>query len=136
LELLQAENGVSSAETADAYMLLPLVFMVIVGTVILQGGTAKLLARLLKVERQEPQGALFVGANEPARFIARYLHSQGVYVLLVDTSNANITDARREGLRVYEGNILKDNIIEELDTGYTGRLIALTPNSEINMLAC
>ena len=136
LELLHADEGVSPMESADAHMLLPLVFLMILGTVVIQGGSAKFVAKWLKVKRQDPRGILFVGANEPARFLAKYLQRKKIPVLLIDTSNANIIDARNQGLQVYEGSILKDNFMEELDVTYIGKLIALTSSSEINMLAC
>ncbi|MGK7395925.1 MAG: cation:proton antiporter [Candidatus Cyclobacteriaceae bacterium M3_2C_046] len=136
LELIRAESGVSASESADANMILPLVFMMIIGTVIIQGGSAKYVAKWLGVERQDPQGVLFVGASEPARYIAKYLQEHGVTVLLVDTSHANILDSKNMGLNVHEGSVLKDNILEELDTSFTGRLMSLTSSSEINMLAC
>lgn len=136
LELMNAESGVSPNESADASMLLPLVFMMIIGTVIIQGGSAKFVAKWLKVDRQDPSGIIFVGANEPARFLAKYLLDRGISVLLIDTSHSNIVDARNQNLPVYEGSILKDNILEEMDFTFAGRLVALTSSSEINMLAC
>ena len=136
LELLHAEEGVSIMEGIDANMLLPLVFLVILGTVVIQGGSAKFVAKWLNVKRQDPRGVLFVGANEPARFLAKYLQKKNIPVLLIDTSHANIVDARNQGLPVYEGSILKDNIMDEMDVTYIGKLIALTSSSEINMLAC
>jgi len=138
IELLNGEAGagISASESADASMLLPLVFLMIIGTVIVQGGSAKFVAKWLKVERQTPNGILFVGANEAARFLANYLQNQQVPVILVDTSHSNITDARNLGLTAYEGSILKENVTEEMDYSSTGRLVALTSSSEINMLAC
>ncbi len=138
IELLNGEAGanISASESADATMLLPLVFLMIIGTVIVQGGSAKFVAKWLKVERQTPNGILFVGANEAARFLANYLQQHQVPVILVDTSHSNVTDARNLGLIAYEGSILKENVTEEMDYSITGRLVALTSSSEINMLAC
>ncbi len=136
LELASAENGVSNAESLDASMLLPLVFMMIVGTVIIQGSSAKLVANWLGVGRVDPQGVLFIGANQVARKLAAFLKQHGVPVYLTDTNHANIVQARMENLPAYEGNVLKDDILEELDLSHMGRVIALTSNNEINMLAC
>ncbi len=129
-------NSENSAIAAQAELILPLTFLVIVGTVVLQGATAKPLARALKVEREEPKGYLIAGANEVARFIADIIRECNIPVMMVDISSANIKEARKQGFEVYEGNIVGDRIFEELDLTSIGRLLALTPNTEINALAC
>lgn len=121
--------------TEQAELILPLTFLVIVGTVILQGATAKPLAKVLKVEREEPQGYLMAGANENARFLAEFLRDQGVEVLMVDTSKPNLREARKNGFQTHDGSILSDSIFEELDLTNMGKLLALTSSAEINSLS-
>jgi NhaP-type Na+/H+ or K+/H+ antiporter len=133
---LQLTNGESSSiSTEQAELILPLTFLMIVGTVVLQGASAKPLAKLLKVEREDPTGFLIVGANENARFIARFLADHNLDVLLADTSKPNLAEAKKQGFEVYEGNILSDNVFEELDLTNLGHLMALTSSAEINSLA-
>lgn len=134
LEIIN-DPSVSLAEREDAALLLPLTFMIIVGTVILQGGSAKLVLKWLKLERREPQGIVFVGANEAARFIASYLKQQNVPVILADTSHVNIVESKAKGLPVFEGSILSDDALEDLEIADKGRLFAMTSNTEINGLA-
>lgn len=129
-------RGGSSELVADSALLVPLVFMIITGTVIIQGSTAKWVARLLKVDITQPTGILFVGANEVSRFIAKYLKEQGVPVLLTDTARSNIQEAQSIGLPVFEGSIFSEKTIEELDLSNIGQMFALTSNSEVNSLAC
>lgn len=120
----------------DAQYLLSLTFLIILGTVILQGSTAKLVAKLLGVLRKEPKGVLFLGANEAARFIAKYLQNQGVQVLLADTAKSSTVEARSMGLQVYNGSLLSEGILEEdLDLNPYGQFYAMTSNTEINILA-
>ncbi len=133
LQLSNSEGTTIDSEQAE--LILPLTFLIIVGTVVLQGATAKPLAKLLKVERAEPTGFLIAGANENSRFLARFLNSNGITVLLADTSQANIREAKRMGFEVYEGNILGDSIFDDLDLTNIGRLLALTSSSEVNNLA-
>lgn len=128
-------SGVTSGQAAEAAMLLPLTFMTIVGTVVLQGLTAKRLSNFLKVGRTPPSGVLFLGANEIARFMAKYLQQRGIYVMLGDTSVYNIREARNQGLPVYEGSILSDEAIEDVDFAQFGQLFATTSNADINILA-
>ena len=134
LQLLQ-EGNPNLINQEQAELILPLTFLVIVGTVVLQGSTAKPLARILKVEREEPTGYLIAGANENSRFLGRFLRNSGLEVILADTSKANIREAQRNGFQVYEGNILGDSVFEELDLTSIGKLMALTSSSEINALA-
>ncbi|MDZ7848451.1 MAG: NAD-binding protein [Owenweeksia sp.] len=132
---LTTGSGGSTINTAQAELILPLTFLVIVGTVILQGSTAKPLAKLLKVEREIPRGYLIAGANENARFIAQFLLDQKAEVLLADRSKTNIREAQRKGFKVYEGNILGDSVLDELDLTSIGKLLALTSSAEVNNLS-
>ncbi|MBG4175116.1 sodium:proton antiporter, partial [Pseudomonas aeruginosa] len=54
---------------AQAALLVPLTFLVIIGTVVLQSATARPLARLLKVAEPSPSGYLIVGATPVGRAI-------------------------------------------------------------------
>lgn len=136
LELTMEEGHMSQAEMADSSLILPLVFMFIVGTVVIQGSTAKVVAKWLKVKRKESPGFLFVGANEAARFVAKYLYENNVPVLLADTAQNNLVEAEGMGLRTYGGDILKENLWEEIDLTDMGQLLAFTSNTGINVLAC
>jgi len=135
LQLTSTEYA-HNVESTEAQMLLPLTFLIIVGTVILQGSTAKPVASWLRVLRKVPKGLLLVGANELARNIALKLRDEGYYVVLADTSQTHTTDARALGLETYQGNVLADQIFEELDLTQVGKLLAITSNSGINSSAC
>ncbi len=121
---------------AGAELLEPLVFMVIVGTVVLQGLTAKPIARFLGVAEAEPQGFLIVSANRFAILLADVLTKAGFVVRLVDLNRRNVRLARMAGLDAHEGNILSEFVESELDMSGIGRMFALTSNDEANSLAC
>jgi NhaP-type Na+/H+ or K+/H+ antiporter len=125
-----AEAGYTQAER-----IVPLTFLVIISTVALYGLTAAPLARRLGLAQANPQGLLIVGAHAWARSIAKVLQSAGCRVLLVDTNWANIAAARMDGLPAHHGSILEENALEELPLEGIGRLIAWTPNDEVNALA-
>ncbi|MFG0529435.1 cation:proton antiporter [Pseudomonas sp. yb_2] len=120
----------------DALLLVPLTFAVIIGTVVLQSATARPLARLLKVAEPAPSGFLVVGANEPARAIAKALQHLGCRVLLTDSSWENIRAARMDGLTTYFGNPASQHADAHLDLVGLGHLLGLSPAGEINALAC
>ena len=120
----------------QAELMVPEMFLVIIGTVAVYGLSAAPLGRWLKVAQPNPQGVMIVGAHRWARSIAGVLHAEGVKVLLVDTNRGNISTARLAGLPAHCASILSEYIVDELELGGLGRLLALTHNDEVNSLAC
>jgi hypothetical protein len=126
--------GLEKAGIAGAEKLVPLTFTVIIGTVAFYGLTAAWGARILGISDQNPQGVLFVGAPRWVRQLALALQDQGIRVLLVDTNRSNITAARMEGLPASQTNVLTVNELSEIDLRGIGRVLAVTPNDEVNIL--
>ncbi len=123
------ENGIDGAAT-----IVPLVFAVIVVTVLLASLTAKPLGVRLGVADPDPQGFVLLGAHPVAREIGKLLQDRGLQVLLADTNPSNVTAARQEGLQAYYGSLLSDRSDDQLRLSGIGRLIALTQNEEANAL--
>ena len=123
------QEGVS-----DAARLVPMTFLVILGTVVVYGLTAGPLAQRLGLSSAHPQGVMTLGAHAWGRALALALQDAGLRVLVVDANPSHIAQARMDGLKVYFGNVLADNADEELDLQGIGRLFALTPNDEVNAL--
>lgn len=121
----------------SAARLVPLTFLVIVGTVGVYGLLAPMAARLLRIATPNPQGLLMIGASPWVRAVAGTLHERGVKVVLADSNWANAAAARRQGLRAIYANVLTERALEELELELdgVGRLLALTPNDEVNSLA-
>ncbi|MFZ0547614.1 MAG: cation:proton antiporter [Candidatus Promineifilaceae bacterium] len=127
------ELSVAGIEGTD--QLVGMTFLVIVGTVMLYGLTAAPLARKLGLSEENPQGVLIVGAHQLGRDISRVLHSLGFKVMLVDTNERNIEASRAANLPIFYGNALSEEAIEDIDFAGIGRLLAITPNDEVNALA-
>jgi len=125
-----ADAGLERAEE-----LVPVTFFFIIGTVAIYGLTAVPVARALGVSFPDPQGILFVGATPLARMIGRVLQQEGVPVLLMDTNRANLMSARMEELPTHYGNALSEHALEHLELIGIGRMLAVTPNPEVNSLA-
>ncbi len=125
----------ATAMLADLSKLVPLTFVVIVGTVAFYGLTAGPLARYLGLSERSPQGILIAGADHVARAIGGAVNKEGFRVLLVDTNHENIKEARMLGLPAVNASILSEYAREELNLGGIGRFLALTPNDQVNMLA-
>ena len=120
---------------ADAERIVPVVFLVIVGTVAVYGLTISPVARWLGLALPDPQGVLFIGSQGWARRVAHALQSLGVRVLLIDANARNVRLAKRAGLPAQRANILAEGVIDDLDLSGIGRLLAVTPNDEVNALA-
>jgi len=120
---------------SDSVALVPLTFQVIVGTVAVYGLTAPFLARQLGLAQIKPQGVLIAGAQAWARNIARVLRDQGFVVAMVDSNWSNATEARRSGCQTYYNSVLSENLMADIQLDGIGRLLAMTPNDEVNALA-
>ena len=127
--------GISPELAANAEQLAPVTFLVIVGTVTIYGLSAGPLARWLEIAERDPQGVLFAGSSPLVREIAAVLDQEGFAVLLVDTNQQAIATARMSGLPTCWANICSEYAREEIDVGGLGRLMAMTPNDEVNGLA-
>jgi NhaP-type Na+/H+ or K+/H+ antiporter len=119
------ELGIPGAER-----LVPLTFLVIIGTVALYSLTAKLVGGLLEVVDRQPGGLRIIGANPVARELAKSVAATGVEVQLVASNQSELTKARIEGLQAIRARALDEE--PEADEGIT--LIA-TANDEFNALA-
>jgi len=124
------EIGVENAE-----FLVPLAFTIIIGTVVLQGSTARFIANQLGVADPDDSGFLIIGANPVARMVAKSLNENGFHTLVTDGSWTNIKAARMEGLDTYYGNAVSVHADRHLDLIGLGKVLSLTPQTERNALA-
>ncbi len=81
-------------DVAQARVLAPLTFLIILGTVLIQGGTAKWLANRLGVSEADPQGFLLMGANLLTQELGLMLQKEGFMLRLIDANHINVRQAR------------------------------------------
>lgn len=129
------EGSLSQEIGAVTNQMVPIVFIVIVGTVTFYGLLAAPLARKLGLATKNPRGVLFAGAGQWVRLVAKALKDDGHDVLLLDTNYDNIARAKLEGLSAARANILSEYVEDELELTGLGQLITTTPNDEVNSLA-
>jgi len=110
----------------------PLVFMIVLGTVLLNATTAKMMATLLGVSNNKTDGILFVGANKAARLLAKYLNDNGREVALVDSNSSNVEKSIEIGLKAFEANVYKDDLKDNMELNNMGYMLALTGSSDVN----
>ncbi len=125
-----------SAGYEGAESLVPLTFAVIMATVIIYGLGAGPLARRLGLAESNQQGVLIVGAGPVEQAIAKTLHQSGIAVVVATTNRSDEYRLRMDGYRTFYGNILNEDVDLELELTGIGRLLAVTPNDEVNTLAC
>ena len=119
----------------DSAKIVPIVFLVIIGTIVVYGFLAGPAARWLGLAEAHANGLLIAGAHAVARGLATELESRDVKTLLVDTDPYNVTRAIALGLTARRISVLADDASHDLDLRGIGRLLAFTSNDEVNALA-
>ena len=125
----------ANREVPGAESLIPITFLMVVGTVVIYGLSAAPVANWLGLAQPQPRGVLIVGAHRWAREIAQMLQEPGREIRLVDTNWQNISTARLAGLQAVYASALSEHALDELDLSQIGNLLALTSNDEVNSLA-
>tara|TARA_R110002110_G_scaffold406421_1_gene626450 strand:+ start:278019 stop:279815 length:1797 start_codon:yes stop_codon:yes gene_type:complete len=120
----------------DAELLVPLAFVVIVGTVVVQSLTARPLAKMLGVAMPEAKGVLLIGSNPLSTSIGRILKENDFPVIIGDSNWDSLRPARMAGLKTYYGNALSDHASQVMDLSGIGKLFAVSRNTDFNHLAC
>ncbi|MAM19874.1 MAG: sodium:proton antiporter [Bacteroidota bacterium] len=125
----------ASQGVEDAEYITPLVFMIVLGTVLLNATTARLFAQLVGVFLKNSQGILIIGASTISRLIGSYLKKNNRHVVLVDNNGGNIRKARELGLDAIQENVYSDDLINNIELSDVGYLMAMTGNHEVNLNA-
>ena len=121
---------------SEAVLLVPLTFVIIIGTVVIQSTTAQHIAEFLKVREPSPTGLLIIGAGNVARAIGKELQSRGFKTLITDSTWENIRLARMDGLETYFGNPVSEHADRNLNLSGLGKLLAMSGRLNLDTLAC
>ena len=124
------KQGVEGAE-----YITPLVFMIVLGTVLLNATTARLFAKIVGVFLKSSNAILIVGASSPARLIAGFLKRKGKRVIIIDSNENFINQAIKEDLEALPVNIYDDDLRDNIELNDVGYLIAITGNDAVNSYA-
>ena len=125
-----SRQGVPGAE-----YITPLVFMIVLGTVLLNATTARLFAKLVGVFLKDSRGILIIGASSISRLIAKYLQDNDRHVVLLDSNTDNVRKAKSLGIEALVGNVYSDDLSNNIELSDIGYLMAITGNSAINKTA-
>ncbi len=124
------KQGVEGAE-----YITPLVFMIVLGTVLLNATTARAFAKLAGVFLKNSDGILMVGASEASRLIADYLQKFGKRVVLIDANKNFVDKANNQGLEALQVNVYDEDLSDNIELNDIGYLIALTGSDAVNNFA-
>ena len=113
----------------------PLVFMVVLGTVLLNATTARLFAKLIGVFLKKSEGILIVGASDLSLLLTQYLMKNNRNVVIIDNNPLNINKASQLGLNAMNSNIYSHTLMDDIELNDMGYLMALTRNDEVNEYA-
>lgn len=116
----------------DAEYITPLVFMIVLGTVLLNATTARPFAKFIGVFLKKSEGILIVGASQVSRLIGVYLESNGRHVVLIDSNPSNIQLAQKLGLEAMNTDIYAATLQDNIELNDIGFILALTPSDAIN----
>ena len=119
----------------DAEYITPLVFMIVMGTVLLNATTARLFAKITGVFLKNSNGILIVGASEVSQLIGIYLKNNNRHVVLIDSNQTNIAKAKSLGIEALMTDIYSDSLEDNIELNDIGFLMALTASADINKYA-
>ncbi len=116
--------------------LVPLVFSVILGTVIMQSLSASLVAKWLGVAEPDPNGVLLIGSNPLALAIASSLKKNDQAVLVADSHWPSIQAARMADVPTFYGSAVSSYADRNMELTGLGLLLAISRRPGLNELAC
>ncbi|GAA6184413.1 MULTISPECIES: sodium:proton antiporter [Alteromonadaceae] len=117
---------------AQIEVLVPLVFLVIISTVVVQSLTAVHVAQWLGIRAPKPNGYLIFGGGEFCRMFAKELMDNDVNVCVADTNWDSIRSARMLNIPTYFGNPMSEHASRTLDFTLFGRVLVMSPYRQLN----
>ena len=132
ISLQNKENPVGDPLLMEAF-----VYAVICTTVLIQGMSSGIVARLLKLQRPAPNDWVIIGAHRFGRELAEAINQvDGHSVILLDTNPTNIRLSKKYNLNALLCDGMEaEELYEEQQLLFgAGFVLALTDNSELNQL--
>jgi NhaP-type Na+/H+ or K+/H+ antiporter/mannitol/fructose-specific phosphotransferase system IIA component (Ntr-type) len=127
----------SKGDAEGAALMESFVYSIICATVLIQGLSSGLVAKLLRVQRPAPNDWVIIGAHHFGRKLARQLIRKDEQdVILLDTNARNIAHAVEEGIpALHRDGMEAEKLYEQEQALFgTGYVLALTDNVELNQI--
>lgn len=120
----------------DGAKLVPLVFAVVIATVVLHGFSVRPFARFLGLAAGPGHGVVIVGASRWSTALAKALKEMDVRVLLADYNFHHLHAARSQGIKTFYGEILSEPAEYRIDLNQYEYVLAATDDDAYNALVC
>ncbi|SDQ07071.1 sodium/proton antiporter, CPA1 family [Halopelagius longus] len=117
--------------TEAADLLVGTVFLVILATVVLEGGFARRIAEYLDII---PMRVLVIGGGKVGRELAARLENRGENVVLIDQSQEAVEIARNEGFTVHKGDGTDTDVLRSAGADNSRIVVAATGDDDVNLL--
>ena len=114
-----------------ATMLVGAVFLVILTTVVFEGGLARHIAQALNVI---PMRAIIVGGGRVGRVLAERLEDRGEEVLIIEHDEDVVEGLRRDGFSVRHGDGTDRSLLEKAGAGEAKVIATATADDDVNLL--
>ncbi|MBW2316623.1 MAG: cation:proton antiporter, partial [Deltaproteobacteria bacterium] len=111
-----------------------LVFLTIAVTVLVQGGTGPLVARMLGVRAPARDGFVILGGEDFGLALGELLREEGLPVGFIDSNPGHCRAAQERGFPVVFGNALQESVLARARLAQARAVVGLTPNDEVNSL--
>ncbi|MBU2978597.1 sodium:proton antiporter [Alteromonas sp. C1M14] len=115
-----------------ASVIVPIVFIVIITTVVVQSLSAKHVAQLLKMRAPAPIGFLIFGGSKFSRLLAKELIKHDLPVCIADTNWDAIKATRMMEIPAYFGNPMSDHASRKLAMDTFGTVLIMSPYKQLN----
>lgn len=113
-------------------LLVPLVFLVIISTVVFQSLTSVKIATWLGIRAPEPNGFLIFGGGEFCRMFAKELADNKIQVCIADTNWDAIKIARMQNVATYFGNPMSEHASRTIELSEFGTVLVMSPYRQLN----
>lgn len=120
-----------SSNPGAATLLVGTVFLVILTTVVFEGGLARHIAQALKVL---PMRVIIVGGGRVGRGLAERLEDRGENVILIEKNQQQVEQARNAGFTVHHGDGADLDVLRSAGAENAKIVAAATGNDDSNLL--
>lgn len=127
--ILLTQRGITGGDSLKA-----IVFLTIMMTVVIQGLSARWVARWLNLTSEGAKGAVIVGCNPLGVLLGELFQQEGESVVMIDTNPEACEQAEAANLPVIQSSALDETVLEEAGIESLGTFLAITNNGEVNLV--